>query len=85
MFEADGDKNKNASYSAIDADGSKVNMSDSIPWDGKPHQVTGPKGAPPAMVMVKHINERTTDVTVTVNGQGSSSAGVPWSLKTGRR
>jgi hypothetical protein len=68
VFEADGDKIKRT-YNAVDADGEKVSMSDSIPWDGKPHKVNGPKGAPPAMVMVKYINERTMDVTVTGNGK----------------
>ena len=68
VFEADGDKIKRT-FNAIDGDGEKVHMVGSIPWDGKPHQVDGPKGAPPAMVTVKRINDRTTDVSVTVNGK----------------
>jgi len=68
VFETDGDKIKRT-FTAVNADGEKVNMVGSIPWDGKPHQVEGPNGAPPAMVAVKRINERTLAVTVTVNGK----------------
>jgi hypothetical protein len=67
VFEADGDKIKRT-FTGIDADGEKMHVVGSIPWDGKPHQVDGPNGAPPAMVAVKRINDRTIAVTVTVNG-----------------
>jgi hypothetical protein len=68
VFEADGDKIKRT-YTAIDADGKPVKMADSIPWDGKAHQVSGGEGMPPAIIAVKRINDRTVDVTVKVNGK----------------
>ena len=68
VFEADGDKIKRT-FDGVNADGEKIHMVGSIPWDGKPHQVDGPNGAPPAMVAVKRINDRRVDITVTVNGK----------------
>jgi hypothetical protein len=68
VFEADGGKIKRT-FTGIDADGEKIHMVGSIPWDGIPHQVDGPNGAPPAMVAVNRINDRTIAVTVTVNGK----------------
>ena len=68
VFEAEGDQIKRT-LTGIDADGLRVNMTGTIPWDGKEHKVDGPNGAPPAMVAVKRVNERTIDVNVTVNGK----------------
>ena len=51
----------------VDADGQKINMSATVPWDGMEHKVDGPMG--PAMVAVKIINDRTHNVTAKVNGK----------------
>ena len=51
----------------VDADGQKINLSATIPWDGMEHQVEGPNG--PAMVAVKSVNDHTLNVTVKVNGK----------------
>src|ERR1700739_4018269 len=66
VFEAAGDQVKRT-FTAIDADGQRINMSATIPWDGMEHKVDGPNGTPPALVAVKQINDHTLDVTVKVN------------------
>jgi hypothetical protein len=70
IFEADGNGIKRT-LTGIDADGQKINMSGSIPWDGMEHKVDGPMG--PAMVAVKNVNDHTVNVTVKVNGKVVSS------------
>jgi len=62
-FESDGDQVKRH-VTGVDADGEKIDMSATIPWDGKPHRLEGPPGTQPVMVSVKRVNERTLDVTV---------------------
>ena len=65
-FETNGNGVKRT-VTGIDADGQKIDMSSTIPWDGKEHKVDGPMG--PAMVAVKSVNDRTLNVTVKVNGK----------------
>jgi hypothetical protein len=62
IFEAVGDQMKR-SVTGIDPDGKPVNMSSTIPWDGKDHKVDDPNG-PPITVAVKSVNARTVDVKV---------------------
>src|SRR6185369_5708451 len=64
VFEAAGNQVKRT-VSGIDAEGQPINLSATIPWDGKEHKVDGPMG--PAMVAVKTVDDRTLDVTVKVN------------------
>lgn len=68
VFEAEGDQVKRT-FDAVDADGQRIHMSGTIPWDGKEHKVDSPNGLPPAMVAVKKIDERTIEVTVKANGK----------------
>jgi hypothetical protein len=70
IFEADGNGIKRT-LTGIDADGQKINMSATIPWDAVEHKVNGPMG--PAMVAVKNVNDHTVNVTVKVNGKVVSS------------
>ncbi len=62
VFEAVGDQIKRT-VTGIDPDGERVNMSSTIAWDGKEHQVDAPN-RPPVMVAVKSVNDRRVDVTV---------------------
>jgi hypothetical protein len=62
IFEAAGDQMKR-SVTGIDPDGKPLNMSSTIPWDGKEHKVDSPDG-PPVTVAVKSVNDRTIDVKV---------------------
>jgi hypothetical protein len=73
VFETDGNAVKRT-VTGINADGEKLNLSGTVPWDGKEHKVDGPMG--PAMVAVKSLNARTVDVTVKVNGKVVSSGRV---------
>jgi hypothetical protein len=66
VFETDGSGVKRT-VTGIDADGQKINLSATIPWDGMEHKVDGPMG--PAMIAVKSVNDRTLNVTVKVNGK----------------
>src|SRR6478672_2706705 len=68
VFEAEGDQVKRT-FDAVDADGRRIHMSGTIPWDGKEHKVDSPNGLPPVMVAVKQIDERTIEVRVTANGK----------------
>lgn len=70
VFEAVGSDVKRT-VTGIDADGKPINMSGTIPWDGKEHKVDGPMG--PAMVTVKTVNDHTVNVTVKANGKLVSS------------
>jgi hypothetical protein len=70
VFEAVGNEVKRT-VTGIDSDGKPINMSATIPWDGKEHKVDGPMG--PAMVAVKSVNDHTVNVTVKVNGKVVSS------------
>ncbi len=74
VFAADGKKVKRI-VTGIDADGKPINMSASIPWDGKEHKVENPNGAP-VMVAVKNVNDRTINVKVKANGKLVSSGQV---------
>ena len=47
VFATDGNGIKRT-VTGIDADGSPINLSATIPWDGMDHQVDGPAGTPPA-------------------------------------
>jgi hypothetical protein len=73
VFETDGSGVKRT-VTGVDADGQKINLSATIPWDGMEHKVDGPMG--PAMVAVKSVNDRTLNVTVNVNGKVVSSGRV---------
>ena len=66
VFQTEGNGVKRT-VTGIDADGQKINMSATIPWDGMEHKVDGPMG--PAMVAVKSVDDRTLNVTVRVNGK----------------
>lgn len=66
VFESDGSRIKRT-VTGIDADGQKIDMSDTIPWDGMEHKIDGPGG--PVMVAAKRVNDRTLNVTVKVNGK----------------
>ena len=69
VFETDGNGIKRT-VTGIDADGQKINLSGTVPWDGNEHKVDGPMG--PAMVTVKSLNDHTLNVTVKVNGKVES-------------
>src|SRR4051812_14030653 len=73
VFAADGNGVKRTA-TGVDADGQKIDMSATIPWDGKEHKVDGPTG--PAMVAVKSINDQTLNVTVKVNDKVVSTGRV---------
>jgi len=73
VFESDGNGVKRT-VTGIDADGQKINMSATIPWDGKEHKVDGPMG--PAMVAVKSVNDHTINLTVKVNDKVVTSGRV---------
>jgi hypothetical protein len=75
VFASDGNGIKRT-VTGVDADGQKIDMSATIPWDGMEHQVEGPNGAPAAMVAVKSVNDHTLNVTVKVNGKIVSSGQV---------
>jgi hypothetical protein len=66
VFESDGGGVKRI-VTGVDADGQKINLSATVPWDGKEHKVDGPMG--PAMVAVKPSNDHTLKVTMNVNGK----------------
>jgi hypothetical protein len=70
VFQADGSGVKRT-VTGVDANGKPINMSGTVPWDGKEHKVDGPMG--PAMVAVKSVNDHTVNVTVKVNGKVVSS------------
>lgn len=70
VFESDGNGIKRT-LTGIDADGQKIDMSDTIPWDGIEHKIDGPMG--PAMVAAKRVNDHTLNLTVKVNGKVVSS------------
>jgi hypothetical protein len=73
VFATDGNGIKRT-VTGINADGEKINMSATVPWDGMEHKVDGPMG--PAMVAVKSANDHTINVTVKVNGKVVSSGRV---------
>jgi hypothetical protein len=73
VFASDGHGVKRT-VTGIDADGQKINMSATIPWDGNAHKVDGPTG--PIMVAVKSVDERTLSVTVKSNDKVVSSGRV---------
>jgi hypothetical protein len=66
-FEAVGDEIKRT-VTGLDADGKPMNISGTLPWDGKEHKIEGPDGSS-VMVAVKKINDHTLDVKVTQNGK----------------
>lgn len=66
VFEAVGNQFKRT-VTGIDGDGQPINLSATIPWDGKEHNVDGPMG--PAMVAVNPANAHTLNVVVKVNGK----------------
>jgi hypothetical protein len=68
VFEAAGDQVKRT-FTLIDADGQSINSPRLFHGNGKEHKVDGPNGAPPAMVAVEPVNDRTFDVTIKVNGK----------------
>jgi hypothetical protein len=49
VFESDGNGIRRT-VTGVDGDGKKIDMSDTIPWDGMEHKVGGRTGDPPAMV-----------------------------------
>ena len=72
VFEAVGHQMKRT-VTGIDPDGERINISSTIPWDGKEHKVEARKG-PPMTVAVKQVNDRRVNVTVkTPDGKVVSS------------
>ena len=74
VFEAAGKQIKRT-VTGVDSDGTPVNMSGTIPWDGKEHKIDEPKG-PPILVAVKSVNDHTIAVTVKADGKVVSSGQV---------
>ena len=66
-FEAMGNEIKRT-VTGTDGDGQPLNVSGTLPWDGKEHKVDNPDGSS-IMVAVKKVNKHALDVTVKQNGK----------------